>query len=132
MRAYLDASAAVKLIVEEAESAALAAFLGSREFREGHLVSGWLLHTELWCAARRRADVLLDPEAVSAALDTVTLVDLSQEDFRVADTVGRGLRTLDALHLTVALRLEAEVMFTYDGELQAAARRAGLQVVAPA
>lgn len=41
---YLDASAAMKLIVEEAESAALLAELTTTRRR---FVASWLLHTEL-------------------------------------------------------------------------------------
>lgn len=41
------------------------------------------------------------------------------------------LRTLDALHLEAAMRLDAEAVLTYDHRLGEAARAAGLDVIAP-
>ena len=42
-----------------------------------------------------------------------------------------GLRSADAIHLATALRIEADHVVTYDAELQAAAARTGLSVLAP-
>jgi uncharacterized protein len=50
----LDTSAAMKLLVEEAESEALTAYLQSAEVSE--VVGSWLLHTELHGAANRHPD----------------------------------------------------------------------------
>lgn len=41
------------------------------------------------------------------------------------------LRTLDALHLEAAIRLDADAILTYDRRLGDAARLMGLEVVAP-
>lgn len=41
------------------------------------------------------------------------------------------LRTLDALHLEAALRIDAAALLTYDHRLGEAARSAGLDVIAP-
>ena len=41
------------------------------------------------------------------------------------------LRTLDALHLEAAMRLDATAVLTYDHRLGKAARAVGLQVIAP-
>ena len=41
------------------------------------------------------------------------------------------LRTLDALHLEAAMRLDAAAVLTYDRRLSKAARSVGLRVVAP-
>ena len=41
------------------------------------------------------------------------------------------LRSSDALHLAVAIRSGSDEMVTYDGELAAAAKAAGLAVFAP-
>lgn len=126
---YLDTSAALKTVVQEAESTALLAWLA--ETGEQGLVAAWLLHTELHCALRRRPEAL-DLATVDGLLDTVELVDVTRGDLLLAPAVGRGLRTLDALHLTVALRLGVDQLVTYDRELQDAARSAGLVVVQPA
>jgi predicted nucleic acid-binding protein len=125
--AYLDTSAAIKLVVEEAESATLAEMLSASADRR--LASSWLLHTEMHCAAGRHPeDVVL--EAVHAVLDTINLVDLTRGDMIAAGTHA-PLRSNDAIHLAVAIRLGVDEMITYDSELAGAASRAGLTVLAP-
>lgn len=126
---YLDTSAALKTVVQGAESAALLAWLASTGTQG--LVAAWLLHTELHCALRRRPEAL-DLDTVERLLDTVELVDVTRGDLMLAPQIGGGLRTLDALHLTVALRLGADTFVTYDRELTVAARSAGLDVAQPA
>lgn len=123
--AYLDTSAAMKLVIEEPESDALADGLSDGR----RLVASWLLHTELHCAAGRHPEEL-DLEAVQAVLDTVNLADLTRGDMIAAGT-HVPLRSNDAIHLAVAIRLGADELVTYDAELQEAARAAGLAVFAP-
>lgn len=125
--AYLDTSAAVKLLIEEDESAALLDALTSRPVR---LAASWLLHTELHCAAGRHPDAI-EPASVTALLDAVDLVDLTRGDMIAAGTHA-PLRSNDAIHLAVAIRLGVDELVTYDIELADAARRAGLGVTAPA
>jgi predicted nucleic acid-binding protein len=123
--AYVDASAAMKLIVDEPESATLADTLSSGR----RLVASWLLHTELHCAAGRHPrDVRLTD--VQTVLDTINLVDLTRGDMLAAGTHAR-LRSTDAIHLPVALRLGSDEMVTYDAELADAAKAAGLVILAP-
>lgn len=119
----------MKLLVEEAESAALIAYLQSAE-DERRLVSSWLLHTELHCAANRRPDDV-DLDSVAIVLDAVTLIDLTRGDLLTAGTLPGRLRSNDALHLAVALRVGADVLVTYDVELAAAATTAGIVAVEP-
>jgi uncharacterized protein len=125
--AYVDTSAAMKLLVEEAESAALAAELTSRSDRT--LVASWLLHTELHCAAGRHPDSV-DAKSVTDVLDAVNLVDLSRGDLIAAGT-HPPLRAGDAIHLAVAIRLGVDEVMTYDHEMTTAALHAGLDVLAP-
>jgi len=126
--AYLDTSAAIKLVVEEPESSALVDALMSEP--ERRLVACWLLHTEMHCATGRHPDdVSID--GVQAVLDAVNLVDLTRGDMIAAGTHA-PLRSNDAIHLAVAIRLGVDEMVTYDGELADAASRAGLRVFAPA
>jgi predicted nucleic acid-binding protein len=127
---YLGTSAAMKLLVEEPESAALATQLATSPASR-QLVASWLLHTELHCAANRHPDDL-DLDAVGVVLDVLSLVDLSRGDLLTAGTLPGGLRSHDAVHLAVALRLGAEEIITYDDELAAAAAAAGLTVLRPA
>ncbi|HVX33738.1 MAG TPA: type II toxin-antitoxin system VapC family toxin [Solirubrobacterales bacterium] len=125
--AYLDTSAAMKLIVEEVESEALSRELASGEDRR--LVSSWLLHTEMHCAAGRHPDAV-EAASVQAVLEVVNLVDLTRGDLLAAGTHA-PLRSNDAIHLAVALRLGCEELVVYDEELAAAAGAAGLSVLSP-
>jgi predicted nucleic acid-binding protein len=124
---YLDSSAAMKLVVEEPQSEALTAELAGRDDRR--LVSSWLLHTEMHCAAGRHPEDV-DPEAVRTVLDAVSLIDLTRGDLLAAGTHA-PLRSNDAVHLAVALRVGADEIVTYDGELIERAGAAGLSVLSP-
>lgn len=126
---YVDTSAALKLIVDEEESAALATFLDAAVADGDTLVSSMLLFTELHCAADRRAKLPMD--AINGVLDRLTLVDVERSDLLRAGTSRWGLRSADAIHLAVALRLEADTIVTYDREQADAAHRASVEVDAP-
>lgn len=131
MIAYLDTSAAVKLLVDEPESQALTAYLQEAVVdASGEVAAAWLLHTELHCAAGRRPDSIA-ASAVGQLLDAVTLVDLTRGDLLTAGSLPGGLRSHDAIHLAVALRIGADAMIGYDVELQQAADAAGLTPVSP-
>jgi predicted nucleic acid-binding protein len=128
---YLDTSAAVKLLVDEAESAALTSYLLSPAEGGRRLVASWLLHTELYCAANRHPDDL-DLDSVQLVLDTVSLIDLTRGDLLTAGALPGRLRSHDALHLAAALRVGSDEFLTYDTELADAAATAGLTVTRPA
>lgn len=129
MIAYFDASALGKLVVGEAESAALAAWLTPIE----PVASSRLAVVEVHRAAR-----VANPGAESAArtrgvLESCLLVDATAD---VVDTAARlasaRLRSLDAIHLATALRLGPDALVAYDARLAEAARARGLTVLAPA
>lgn len=124
--AYIDTSAAMKLLVREEETDA------AREWwrtTDATLTASWLLHTELHCAAGRRPEVV-GRDAISALLGALTLVDVVRGDFLAAG--GHApLRSNDALHLACALRVGADEVVTYDQELALAAATLGLRVVSP-
>lgn len=122
---YLDTSAAMKLVVAEPESAALAKGLSI----DRRLIASWLLHTEMHCAAGRHPR-LVSVGNVQDVLNAVNLVDLTRGDMIAAGTHA-PLRSNDAIHLAVAIRLGADEMVTYDQELTEAARTAGLSIFAP-
>jgi predicted nucleic acid-binding protein len=125
---YLDASAAAKLLVDEAESATLAAYLDDLDPDAGPLSSA-LLETEL-----RRLAMRLDlPQwPVTEVLARVTLVEPQRSTFHAAGLLPvRDLRSLDALHLATALRIEAVVVVGYDRRLLNAARALGLETSSP-
>lgn len=122
---YVDTSAAMKLIVDEPESAALVEGLSA----DRRLVASWLLHTEMHCAAGRHPNEV-DIGNVQHVLNAVHLADLTRGDMMTAGTLA-PLRSNDAIHLAVAIRLGADEIITYDRELTEAARTAGLSVFAP-
>lgn len=128
-RAYLDASAAVKLVVTEPESLSLRRFLAGRAAN----VSNRVLAVELVRAVRRRSPELLDQAgALLAVMDFVDLDPVVAEHAARLDPV--GLRSLDAIHLASALALgdELDAFVTYDARQAEAARAVGLSVVSPA
>lgn len=127
---YLDTSAAAKLLVEEAESAALARYLDEHAEDGGRVVSSVLLETELRRLATRQE---LSQAAVTVLLDGVGQALPDRVLYRSAGLLhGPRLRSLDALHLASALRLDADAIAVYDARLAAAADAVGLRVVAPA
>ena len=126
---YLDSSAFVKLVVEEAETAALRSFLANRDARR---VSSALLRTESLRAVRH-----LGPEALATVREGLRRVDLIGMDDRILDAAGtlepQVLRTLDAIHLATALAVgdDLEAIVTYDERMIDAARLVGLPTATP-
>ena len=131
MIVYVDTSAAMKLLVAEAESEAVADYL--EHVRSGvsdTLVASLLLHTELHCAANRRT-APIRTDAVADVLSTLALIDVESGDLLTAPLLPGRLRSADAIHLATALRVDAHAMVVYDNELGAAAKAAGISVVTP-
>lgn len=127
-RWYVDTSAALKLIVDEAESTALA---GALEDESPELVSCLLLETELRRAVAR--EPALTQAAVTELLEGVDLFELPSTLFVEAGLLpGAELRSLDALHLAAAIRLEVDGVLTYDRRMTDAAESLGMSVFAPA
>lgn len=123
---YADTSALGALLVPQRETRALVGWLDEAPAR---LVSSDLLETELRRLAVREKR---EQSTVSAILDGVSLAALDQATFRSAGLLPMPfLRTLDALHLEAAIRLNADAMLTYDRRLGEAARAVGLDVIAP-
>lgn len=124
---YLDTSAALKLIVEEAESTALAERLDADT---PDIVACLLLETELRRAAQRHD--ALSQELVSQLIDGLSLYEVPASLFREAGLLaGTDLRSLDALHLAAAVRIGVDAVVTYDLRMAEAARELGLSAIAP-
>jgi uncharacterized protein len=123
--AYLDASAFVKLVLDEPESDALE--LAAEPWR---WTSSALLEVEVMIAVRRRARSQLD--AAAALLGSVTTLHVDERIIRAA-AAADDLRSLDAIHLATALSLGDHLgaFVTYDQRLIAAARAHGLPVTVP-
>ena len=127
MRIYVDTSAAAKLVIQEAESDALARYLDASD---AELASSVLLETELRRMAVRHE---LSQAAVSEVLDRFDLVDPDHAMFVEAGLLpGKHLRSLDAVHIAVANRIGADAIIAYDTRLCESARAVGMRVVAPA
>jgi uncharacterized protein len=126
-RWYLDTSAAIKLIIEEPESASLATMLDAEE---PELVACWLLETELRRAVPRASG--LTQQLITEFLDGVSIFEMPGSLFREAGLIpGTHLRSLDALHLAAAIRIGVEGLVTYDTRMAGSARLVGLRVLTP-
>lgn len=129
MTAYLETSAAARLLVDEAESAALTAYLDQLTAKRVPVVSSILLETELRRLAVRED---LAQAAVSDLLDRIDLAEPNRSLFYEAGILpGANLRSLDALHVATALRLEADQFVAYDARQLASATAVGLRVLSP-
>jgi uncharacterized protein len=125
---YADSSALVKLIVDEPESDAL----------ESYVASGPQLATSRIALVEvARATTLANPapevrEETVRVLESCMLVDVSAALLRSAAALTTAsVRTLDAVHLASALRVEADELVAYDRRLLRAAVANGLQVTSP-
>lgn len=130
---YLDASALVKLVTDEAETAALRAHLAAFTSRS----TSRLATVEVPRAMARKgvASIAAAAEAWQQTIQGLVVIELERRIGEAAAAVDPAtLRSLDAIQLATALSLGAELdaFVTYDARLADAARAAGLTVVAPA
>jgi uncharacterized protein len=127
---YLDSSALVKLVVREAESVGLRAWVTAHPAA----VTSALAVTEV-----RRAIFRLSPrrglsDRARLVLDGLTLLAVDRDVLeKAARLAPRELRTLDAIHIASALSLGADLLafVSYDDRQRAAARKSGLPLVRP-
>jgi uncharacterized protein len=131
---YADASALVKLVREEPETAALHAFLDDAD-----LISSELVLTEVPRAIRRAAAhdprLPLGPlvDRTTDLLAVVALLPLDRPLLAAAGALAEpALRALDAIHVAAAVDVSPiDGFVSYDERQSAAARLAGLRTVAP-
>ena len=126
--AYVDSSALVKLVLDEADAGAM-----RRWYIEAERIACSIIGmVETRRAVTRKVDA---PDHLNTILRT--LITLEFDDV-LAATASRltpaALRTLDAVHLATALaiRSDLDAFVTYDDRLAEAARAVGLPVVRPA
>lgn len=125
---YADASALVKLVVEEPESRAM-----HRWFVEARRVTTSRIGVIEAARAASRRDH--DPVHRERVLNDVEVFEVDRTIATLAAALEPPrLRTLDAIHLATALALRSELdaFVTYDDHLAEAARALGLPVVRPA
>jgi predicted nucleic acid-binding protein len=125
---YIDTSAALKLVVEEPESAAVAEYLSTAAHQGDQLVASMLLYTELHCAGKRHA---LPSQLINSVLSGINLVDVARSDLMYAAAMPGKLRSADAIHLATGIRLQVDALVAYDSELVSAAADAGLSALSP-
>ena len=138
---YVDSSALAKLYVPEAESDKLDAFLRGRR---GLMVSELALTEVLSAVARRKReggltaeqaleirDALLS-DATSGSFNRLELTPVIHREAErlLLGTDSLSSRTLDALHIALALSGAATHIVTFDVRMRAVATHAGLKVVA--
>ncbi len=124
---YADASAIVKLVVEEPESGAM-----NRWFVESiRVVTSRIGVVETLRATSRRAH---DPVHRDVVVRDIGVIEVDAAIARVAAALAPAvLRTLDAIHIASAMSLASELdaFVTYDDRMADAARSLGLPVVRP-
>lgn len=125
---YVDSSALVKLVIEEPESAAL----------ERHLEDGPVLATSRIALVEvPRATAVANPaaevqEETERLLASCMLIDVTDSLLRAAaGFASSSVRTLDAIHLASALRIDPDELVAYDQRLVQAAAERGLAIASP-
>jgi predicted nucleic acid-binding protein len=125
---YADSSALIKLVVDEPESGALRRFLDRCE----ELTASRIAVVEVRRAVRLARPANDHRALADEVLDRCSLLAVSDEIIeRAGDLASPRLRSLDAIHLASALRVECRQIITYDGRLAEAAAAKGLEVLAP-
>ena len=137
---YIDSSALAKVYVPEPESELLDEFLRGRE----DLMISELVITEVISAVARRrregsisakqANAIRDAVLSDAGSGTFQRLDLNPSIHRKAESMllstdSIPLRTLDALHVALALSGAAARVITFDARMADAAALHGLHVV---
>jgi predicted nucleic acid-binding protein len=125
-----DTSAVIKLLAEESDSKAFAAFYDTHA--DAEWVSSALLRIEVIRAVARAAPALL-PDARDL-LSAFSYIAIDDEVVEAAmNEPDRALRSLDAIHLATARILGPDLdgLVSYDNRLTAAASDAGLVTLSP-
>ncbi len=127
---YADTSAVIKLLTEETNSKAFAAFYDSNA--DAEWVSSALLRIEVMRAVARTVPALLpDARDLLTAFSYIAIDDDIVE--AAMNEPDRSLRSLNAIHLATAriLGSDLDALITYDARLITAANDAGLLTAAP-
>ena len=138
MTVYVDTSALAKWYLNEPQSEEFEAFISTR--LDAAICRLTVVEFRCVLARRRRAgDITAGYETRSVEAFTADITNgaltvhaVEDADFQAAVTLigelrTQPLRTLDALHLAVARRLDAQIVATADRVMAAACKALGLQ-----
>lgn len=129
---YADTSAIVKLVVSEAETSALIAWL--RQHADESLVTSALTRVELMRTAVRDGSSGLADRA-SRVLDGIDIIPITEAVIARAETIGPStLCSLDAIHLASAAHIAEQLtgVLAYDRRLLEGCAHLGYPTWSPA
>jgi uncharacterized protein len=119
----------VKLVIDEPETPALESYLGASP---GVLATSRLAIVEVGRACELANPSPTAAEEADRLVASCLLVAVTSQLLRAARKLTSStVRSLDAIHLASALRIEADELLVYDRRLLAAAGEQGLQVSTP-
>jgi uncharacterized protein len=133
VRIYVDSSALIKRVIDEPESDALDEALERHVADDDVLVASSLAWVEVTRAIRATAAGEADlSDLIETALSGLAERPITADVVSLARRINpESLRSLDAIHLATAVLVDADLIVTYDGRLDAAARYNGLAVAKP-
>ncbi|WP_029117919.1 type II toxin-antitoxin system VapC family toxin [Mycobacterium sp. URHB0044] len=130
---YMDTSALTKLLIAEAETPDLQAWLAVQSEQGEYAATSALGRVELMRVVARYGDPG-QSERARYLLDGLDILPLTEPVIALAETIGPpSLRSLDAIHLAAAAQMERELsaFVTYDHRLLDACREIGLAAASP-
>jgi predicted nucleic acid-binding protein len=132
MRVYVHSSALLKRVVAEDESAALLNFLDAHYQQDDLLTSSSLAWIEVSRELSRARSPIAANDLIDEAMSGIDERPMTPDVISVARRLEPPiLRSLDAIHLTTAILIDADVVVTYDDRLADACRRNSLAVASP-
>lgn len=135
MRIYFDSSALVKRAIREHESFSLIEVIDQWIRGGSTLVSSTLAWIELTRTIRAGRDDEPPQEVVRLIENAVAGIDESPMTETVADIARRigpsSLRSLDAIHLSTATLIGADLVCAYDRRLLTSAQQLGFRTISP-
>lgn len=129
---YLDTSALVKLVVREAESAALVQWLAQAADRD--YATSALGRVELMRTVLRSGEPATIANARRILDEDLDTIHVTGDVIALAETIGpESLRSLDTIHLASAAQLGAALssIVVYDHRLIEGCRSLGLPIASP-
>lgn len=123
---HLDSSVALRTILDTPGREQLQSWMQTPGTT---FISSRLLRTEVIRVLRRDDRPLDDGRPL---LDRVGLLDITRQTHTIAESLGRHIKTLDAVHLATALLVgEPVTVATHDTTMQTVATHLGLRVTDP-